>query len=204
MPKDKKDKRKRSQKQSQNQRQSVVVNVLLAKHRAGRKPSGKKATPIFIQPPIRMNVSYGDILNREPPKPQLLGEDIRKLIAVEVKNPIAELRKDFLSRVESKPRTEIMEKPNEEMMKIILELDEIRKRPDEDEDNSLERIAERFNNISLGGGTSDTTDARLFEPRFIDGASIDMLRVENYGLTRTGNKRTAPTKKQRDAINNLK
>ena len=186
MPKDKKDKRKRSQKQSQNQRQSVVVNVLLAKHRAGRKPSGKKAIPIIYQPPIRMNVSYGDILNREPPKPQLLGEDIRRIIKEEIKSPVAELREDFLSRVASKPRTEIMQNPNE------------------DEDNSIERIAERFNNISLGGGTSDTTDARLFEPRFIDGASIDMLTVGNYGVTRTGNKRTAPTKKQRDAINNLK
>ena len=203
MPKDKKDKRKRIQKQSQNQRQSVVVNVLLAKHRAGRKPSGKKAIPIIYQPPIRMNVSYGDILNREPPKPQLLGEDIRKLIQSEVRNPIAELRKDFLSRVESKPRTEIMEKPNEAMMKIILELDEIRKRPDEDEDNSLERIAERFNNISLGGGTSDI-DERVFEPRIIDGSTIDMLLVGNYGVTKTGNRRTAPTKKQRDAINNFK
>jgi len=46
------------QKQSQRQSQKVVVNVVLAKHQAKRKPSGKKSipipTPVFNQPPITM------------------------------------------------------------------------------------------------------------------------------------------------------
>lgn len=222
MAKPKKDKKKqtgkRSEKLSQNQRQSVVVNVLLAKSRAGRKPSGKKVMPVLIQPPIRMIVSSGDIMNRQPPKPQLLGDDIRKLIQLEVRNPITELRQDFLSRIESRPRTDIIGKDDEmEMMmerfnrKIIGKGDEVDRMLESfnrkiiSSDDEVERMTEsdfirRFGEEqSLGRSRSDITD--VFEPRVIDGASIEMLMNGDYGFTRTGNRRISPTKKQRDAIN---
>lgn len=183
------------QKQSQRQSQNVVVNVVLAKHQAKRKPSGKKAipiaTPVFYQPPIRMIQSYGDVMQREPPKSQILGEDIRKIIKEEIKSPVAELREDFLSRIESRPKQDIME----------------RTIPKEDKDKSLYDVYDletSFDAISLlprtGGGITQR-DPFLID---YDGATLEMLLAGNYGLTKGGNKRSVPTKRQSDAIKKYK
>ena len=191
------------QKQSQRQSQNVVVNVVLAKHQAKRKPSGKKsipiATPVFYQPPIRMIQSYGDVMQREPPKSQILGEDIRKIIKEEIKSPVAELREDFLSRIESIPKREIR-------LPKDLKQDKIEKK-----DNSLYDfgtgfeetfdagdLVREFDEMSIGGGR------RPFGETEYDGATLDMLLAGNYGLTKTGNRRISPTKKQRDAISKYK
>lgn len=97
--------------QKQKQSQKVIVNLVMAKHYARRKPSGKRAQPIIYQPPIRMIQSYGDVLARQPPQQQILGEDFRKIIKEEIKTPVSELREEFLSRVESKPKEQIIDEP---------------------------------------------------------------------------------------------
>jgi hypothetical protein len=187
------------QKQSQRQSQNVVVNVVLAKHQAKRKPSGKKsipiATPVFYQPPIRMIQSYGDVMQREPPKSQILGEDIRKIIKEEIKSPVAELREDFLSRVESRPKQDIIDKKNMSMYDFGTGFEESFDAAD------LERS---FNELSLlppseGGITQ--RDPFLVD---YDGATLEMLLSGNYGLTKGGNRRSVATKRQRDAINKYK
>lgn len=185
------------QKQSQRQSQNVVVNVVLAKHQAKRKPSGKKsipiATPVFYQPPIRMIQSYGDVMQREPPKSQILGEDIRKIIKEEIKSPVAELREDFLSRIESRPKQDIIEKKGMSMYDFGTGFEESFDAAD---------LEKSFNELSLlppsGGGR------RPFGETEYDGATLDMLLAGNYGLTKTGNRRISSTKKQRDAISKYK
>ena len=181
------------QKQSQRQSQNVVVNVVLAKHHAKRKPSGKKsipiATPIFYQPPIRMIQSYGDVMQREPPKSQILGEDIRNIIKEEIKSPVAELREDFLSRIESIPKRNIIEKKEKDTSLYDFETGF--------EEDDLERA---FDGMSIGGGSRQKD---IFGIDY-DGASLEMLLAGNYGFTKGGNKRSSPTKRQRDAINKYK
>lgn len=190
------------QKQSQRQSQNVVVNVVLAKHQAKRKPSGKKAvpisTPIFYQPPIRMIQSYGDVMQREPPKPQILGEDIRKIIKEEIKSPVAELREDFLSRVESRPKQEIIRPKQEIMEKKDKSLYDFGTGFEESFD--ADDLGRRFDEMSLspsGGGGRTQRDPFLIE---YDGATLEMLLAGDFGFTKGGNTRTAPTKKQKDAI----
>jgi len=185
------------QKQSQRQSQNVVVNVVLAKHQAKRKPSGKKsipiATPVFYQPPIRMIQSYGDVMQREPPKSQILGEDIRKIIKEEIKSPVAELREDFLSRIDSRPKQDIMEKKDKSIYDFSTGFEE---------SFDADDLEKSFNELSLlppsGGGIRD--------PFLVDydGATLEMLLSGNYGLTKGGNRRSAPTKRQRDAITKYK
>ena len=184
------------QKQSQRQSQNVVVNVVLAKHYAKRKPSGKKsipiATPIFYQPPIRMIQSYGDVMQREPPKSQILGEYIRKIIKEEIKSPVAELREDFLSRVESRPKQDIIIKKEKDTS-----LYDFGTGFEESFDaDDLERA---FDAISIGGGRQKD----IFTIDY-DGVSLEMLLAGNYGFTKGGKKRSLPTKRQKDAINKYK
>ena len=167
------------QKQSQRQSQNVVVNVVMAKHRARTKPSGKKATPIIYQPPIRMIQSYGDVLARDPPKPSLLGEEIKQILEQYKKQqPVAELREDFLSRVESKPKERLIPK---------YDFESGFSEPD----------------IDMGDVQVKTfppeQDRGVFEPLY-GGVSIGELLVGNYGFTASGNKRKKPTKSQELAI----
>jgi hypothetical protein len=186
------------QKQSQRQSQNVVVNVVLAKHYAKRKPSGKKsipiATPIFYQPPIRMIQSYGDVMQREPPKTQILGEDIRKIIKEEIKSPVAELREDFLSRVESRPKQDILEKKEKSLYDFSTGFEESFDADD------LERA---FDGMSLLPPSGGSRQKDIFGIDY-DGASLEMLLDGNYGFTKGGNKRSSPTKRQKDAINKYK
>jgi hypothetical protein len=186
------------QKQSQRQSQNVVVNVVLAKHYAKRKPSGKKsipiATPIFYQPPIRMIQSYGDVMQREPPKTQILGEDIRKIIKEEIKSPVAELREDFLSRVESRPKQDILEKKEKSLYDFSTGFEESFDADD------LERAFDEMSLLPPSGGSRQKD---IFGIDY-DGASLEMLLDGNYGFTKGGNKRSSPTKRQKDAINKYK
>lgn len=186
------------QKQSQRQSQNVVVNVVLAKHQAKRKPSGKKAipiaTPVFYQPPIRMIQSYGDVMQREPPKSQILGEDIRKIIKEEIKSPVAELREDFLSRVESRPKQDIIDKKNMSMYDFGTGFEE---------SFDVADLEKSFNELSLLPPSGGRRQQDRFEIDY-DGATLEMLLAGNYGLTKGGNRRSAATKRQRDAINKYK
>lgn len=190
------------QKQSQRQSQNVVVNVVLAKHQAKRKPSGKLAVPVIYQPPIRMIQSYGDIMPREPPKQQILGEDIRKIIKEEIKSPVAELREDFLSRIENKPKDRLIPPPLP-----IAEPAPYDFSTGFEEPVDMDELTRGFEDITLtpSGGRRD--------PFLIDydGATLEMLLSGNYGLTRPrsdgtggGNRRTSPTKRQKDAIDKYK
>jgi hypothetical protein len=186
------------QKQSQRQSQNVVVNLVLAKHHAKRKPSGKKsipiATPVFYQPPIRMIQSYGDVMQREPPKSQILGEDIRKIIKEEIKSPVAELREDFLSRIESRPKQDIIEKKGMSMYDFGTGFEESFDAAD---------LEKSFNELSLLPPSGGSRQKDMFGIDY-DGASLEMLLAGNYGLTKGGNRRSSPTKRQRDAINKYK
>ena len=172
------------QKQSQRQSQNVVVNVIMAKHTARRKPSGKKAIPIatpILQPPIRMNVSYGDILQREQPKREILGEEFRKILAEEIakSKPVAELREDFLSRIDSKPKDRLIPPPLYDFESGF-------------EEPPLKPIREETpSDLSL---TED-----IFEARY-DGATLDMLIRGDYGTTRTGRRRQQPTISQKNIL----
>ena len=174
------------EKQSQRQSQNVVVNIVMAKHRAPRKPSGKKAQPIIYQPPIRMIQSYGDVLAREPPKPSLLGEEIKQILEQYKKHqPVSELREDFLSRVESKPKDRLI--------------------PKYDFESGFEEPVE-YNDSEgrlVDMSTSPTRARRKpKDPSTInyDGATIEMLMEGNYGRTKGGGIRNTPTKKQEMAI----
>jgi len=167
------------QKQSQRQSQNVVVNVVLAKHRAKSKPSGKKAIPIvtpILQPPIRMNVSYGDFFQREQPKREILGEEFRKILAEEIakSKPVAELREDFLSRIDSKPKDRLIPPP---LYDFETGFEEPIQRPTEENRSSED----------------------VFEPRY-DGATLDMLMSGDYGTTRTGRRRQQPTVSQKNIL----
>lgn len=184
------------QKQSQRQSQNVVVNVVMAKHTARRKPSGKLAQPVIVQPPIRMIQSYGDVMAREPPKPQILGEDIRKLIGETIKSPIGELRQEFLSRVENKPKDRLIPPP------LPFDFSTGFEEPPAEVDYVAD---DRFRRDILPRPRRDDTPEDLsltedvFEPRY-DGATLDMLIRRDYGLTRTGNPRRQPTATQRNIL----
>lgn len=170
------------QKQSQRQSQNVVVNVVMAKHSAKRKPSGKQATPIIYQPPIRMIQSYGDVLAREPPKPSLLGEEIKQILEQYKKHqPVSELREDFLSRVESKPKERLIPKYDFES-----------------------GFSEPVKEEEIGGEVQarlypPEQERGVFEPLY-GGVSVGELLVGNYGFTPSGNRRRRPTKAQELAM----
>jgi hypothetical protein len=172
--------------QKQKQSQNVIVNLVMAKHYARRKPSGKRMQPVIYQPPIRMIQSYGDVLARQPPQQQILGEDIRKIIQQEVKTPVSELREEFLSRVESKPK--------EKMIPITPVYDFTTGFDEPEPVAKLEPIRERSER-SERSETSEMTED-MFTPRY-DGATLEMLLIGDYGFTKSGRKRTTPTISQK-------
>jgi hypothetical protein len=166
--------------QKQKQSQNVIVNLVMAKHYARRKPSGKRMQPVIYQPPIRMIQSYGDVLARQPPQQQILGEDFRKIIKEEIKTPVSELREEFLSRVESKPK--------EKMIPITPVYDFTTGFDEPEPVAKLEPIDERREMSELSED--------MFTPRY-DGATLEMLLIGDYGFTRSGRKRTTPTVSQK-------
>lgn len=169
--------------QKQKQSQNVIVNLVMAKHYARRKPSGKRMQPVIYQPPIRMIQSYGDVLARQPPQQQILGEDFRKIIKEEIKTPVSELREEFLSRVESKPK--------EKMIPITPVYDFTTGFDEPEPVAKLEPIRERSERSEMSEMTED-----MFTPRY-DGATLEMLLIGDYGYTKSGRKRTTPTASQK-------
>ena len=197
------------QKQSQRQSQNVVVNVVLAKHRAKSKPSGKKAIPIatpILQPPIRMNVSYGDFFQREQPKREILGEEFRKILAEEISKskPIAELREDFMSRVESKPKERLIPPP---LYDFESGFEEPSIKPVREETPSDLSITEDlFEPRTEGRPPLTRGGSGIRDPFTInyDGATLEMLLSGDYGLTDGKQVRLKPTKRQEKVIEKYK